>query len=104
MDPLAISSVAVTSFSIILSIGSAIYKSIKKQKEEKKKDEHKDHHFCEAELLYLEEHKEHTQKHKHPTKEINREGSELPYVIEHHYSDSHAKVDLSGEYEFSLGS
>ncbi|MBA2629347.1 MAG: hypothetical protein H0U78_04865 [Rickettsiaceae bacterium] len=96
MNPFAISSMAVTSFSIILSISSAIYNAVKKYKEKKQENNHKNHRH-EEELSYLEEHKEH-KEHSHKHKDISKEGGEL----EHHNNDHHAEVDLSGNHEFSL--
>ena len=43
MDPLAISSLAVTSFSIFLSIGTAIYKLVKQNRHDPEEDNNQNH-------------------------------------------------------------
>jgi len=58
MDPLAISSLAVTSFSIFLSIGTAIYKFVKQNRHNHEEDNNHNHIYQEHGILYIEEHKE----------------------------------------------
>ena len=100
MDPLAISSLAVTSFSIFLSIGTAICKFIKQNRHNHEEDNNHNHIYQEHGILYIEEHKEpklhttHKKKENHHT--ANSEETELPYVVEHRQNNP---MNLSGDQE-----
>lgn len=100
MDPIAISSLAVTSFSILLSIGTAIYKFVTQNRHNHEEDNNYNHICQEHGILYIEEHNElklhttHKQKEKHHT--IISEETELPYVVEHRQNNP---MNLSGDQE-----
>ena len=58
MDPLAISSLAVTSFSIFLSIGTEIYKLVKQNRHDPEEDNNQNHIHHGHGVLCTEEYKE----------------------------------------------
>lgn len=95
MDPLTISSMVITSFSIILSISAAIYKTVKKHKEG---DSRKEYNVKEIDLPYLEGHKEHGHK-EHGSNDFNINDLGLCHVADCYNSGSRAKVYLSGDYD-----
>lgn len=92
MDPLAISSIAVTSFSIILSIGTAIYKAVKKHQDQVK---YKEHHSHEEGGSFSDEHKEHHHKHKENGHKHSKNIELTP--VNEHGEDVAYEADLSGE-------
>jgi len=100
MDPLAISSLAVTSFSIFLSIGTAIYKLVKQNRHDPEEDNNQNHIHHGHGVLCTEEYKEqklhttHKKKENHHT--ANSEETELPYVVEHRQNKP---MNLSGDQE-----
>ena len=100
MDPLTITSFALTSFSMVLSMGIAIYKFVK-QNRHNDEEHNNQNHICHSHgVLYVEEYKEQKVHPMHKKKDNHYssrgEETELPYVGEHRQNNP---MDMSGDQE-----
>jgi hypothetical protein len=100
MGPLAIASFVLSSCSIVLKMGIAIYKFIKQDKYSEEKYNHQNHIFHGHGVLHLEEHKEQklptTSKKKSNHHTDSSEETELSHVEEHTQNNS---INASGDQE-----
>lgn len=100
MDPLTITSFALTSFSLVLSMGIEMYKFVK-QNRHNDEGHNNQNHICHGHgVLYVEEYKEqklhapHKKKGNHHT--YTSEETQLPCIIEDRQNNS---MNLSGDQE-----